>query len=205
MISLEDLKIQNSILLAKIKDPLYIQMVLSNHPTKFTKTVWAKDMAYSLKPLGLERLGFTGAKYVSKKPSNMQHVYEHKLVDDMIREVIIHDGNGQHITTDYYYRDGDSVFEVETDLSQKVERITQVTYLNNRAISSLRVDEDGEFWYSEYLYDSTGRVKQIISRQYNSQYGRYIGTSEVEYIDDMVFSIYHHFKGKRYNSYLYKG
>jgi len=205
MISLEDLKVQNAILLAKIKDPAYINIVLANHPTTFTKTVWAKDMAYSLKPLGLERLGFTGAKYLSNKPTNMQHLYEHKLVGDMIREVIIHDGNGKHITTDYYYREGDSVFEVETNLTNQVERITQVTYLNHKVISALRVDSDGEFWYSEYLYDTAGRVKQIISRQHNSQYGRYVGTSEVEYIDNVVFSIYHYFKGKRYNSYLYKG
>jgi hypothetical protein len=203
MLSLEDLKIKVNNFYQKINDPVYIQTVLNNHPTTFTKTVWSKDMAFSLAPLGLELLGFRGSKYLIKKPNTIKYLYEYKLVDDMIREVLVHDKAGFHIQTDYIYRDDDSVFELSLDLTNTALSITAVSYSDDRIVSSLRVDSDQEFWYNEYIYDE-GRIKKIASRQKNSNNGEYVGILEVDYIDHVVANIYHFHLGKKCNYYTYK-
>jgi hypothetical protein len=203
MLSLEDLKIKVNNFYQKINDPVYIQTVLNNHPTTFTKTVWSKDMAFSLAPLGLELLGFRGSKYLIKKPNTIKYLYEYKLVDDMIREVLVHDKAGFHIQTDYIYRDDDSVFELSLDLTNTALSITAVSYSDDRIVSSLRVDSDQEFWYNEYIYDE-GRIKKIASRQKKSNNGEYVGILEVDYIDHVVANIYHFHLGKKCNYYTYK-
>lgn len=203
MLSLEDLKIKVNNFYQKINDPVYIQTVLNNHPTTFTKTVWSKDMAFSLAPLGLELLGFRGSKYLTKKPNNIKYLYEYKLVDDMIREVRVHDKAGFHIQTDYIYRDGDSVFELSLDLTNTAHSITAVLYHDNRIVSSLRVDSDHDFWYNEYIYEKD-LIKKIASRQHNSNNGEYVGILEIDYIDHVVANIYHFHLGKKCNYYTYK-
>lgn len=203
MLTLKELKIQVNDFYQKLNDPVYVNSVLTNHPTTFTKKIWSKDMAYSLKPFGLELLGFKGSKYLTKKPVNVKYLYEHKLIDDTIREVMIHDKVGNHIQTDYLYRDGAAFFELSFDLvDNQATSLTNVVYKDDRIISSLRVDSDKHFWYSEYVYVE-GRIKQILVRQYNSQDGKYVGTIEVDYIDNMVSNIYYYYLGKRYNYYIY--
>lgn len=203
MISIQELKIQVNDFYNKIKDPAYINMVLNNHPTTFSRTVWSKDMAYSLSPLGLELLGFKGSKYLIKKPVNIKYLYEYKLVDDMIREVLIHDKVGHHIQTDYLYRENDSIFELSLDLNNVGESLTSVVYKDGKIVSSLRVDADKEFWYNEYIYVED-RIKQIATRQYNSDNGNYVGIIEVDYIDHVIVNVYHYYLGKKYNYYTYK-
>lgn len=204
MLTLKELTIQINDFYQKLNDPVYVNNVLNNHPTTFTKTIWSKDMAYSLIPLGLELLGFKGSKYLIKKPTNLKYLYEYKLVDDMIREVLVHDKVGSHIQTDYLYREGDSVFELNIDLFEnRANSLTAVVYQDNRVVSSLRVNSDKEFWYNEYIY-VLDRIKKIATRQYNSDNGNYVGIIEVDYIDHVVANIYHYHLGKKYNYYTYK-
>lgn len=204
MLTLQEIKVLVNDFYQNINNSQYIQNVLDNHPTTFTKTVWSKDMAYSLMPLGLEVLGFKGSKYLTKKPNTIKYLYEYKLIDDMIREVIVHDVYGNHINTDYLYRNGDYVFELTLDLDNKAESLTCVLYKNDRVFSSFRVDSDQDFWYNEYIYVD-GRIKQILSRQSNSDEGNYVGSLDVDYIDNLVVNIYHYHKGTKYNHYIYKG
>lgn len=206
MITIQELTIQVNDFFNKLNNSNYIQTVLNNHPAKdaFTNTVWSKDMAYSLMPLGLELLGFKGSKYLTKKPATIKYLYEYKLLGDMIMEVLIHNKYGQHINTDYLYRDGDSVFELTLDLNGAAESLTRVIYKESRIVSSLRVDYDKDFWYNEYVYVDD-RIKKIISRQSNSDKGHYVGTVDVDYIDNVVVNIYHYHQGKKYNYYTYKG
>lgn len=203
MLSLDDLKIKVNNFYQKINEPVYIQTVLNNHPIAFTKTVWSKDMAFSLAPLGLELLGFKGSKYLTKKPNTIKYLYEYKLVDDMIREVRVHNKVGFHIQTDYIYSDDDSVFELSLDLTNTAHSITAVFYDDNRIVSSLRVDSDQEFWYNEYIYVGD-RIKKIASRQKNSNNGEYVGILDVDYINHVVANIYHFHLGKKCNYYTYK-
>lgn len=204
MLTLKELLIQVDDFYQKLNDPVYLNNVLNNHPKLFTKTVWSKDMAYSLSPLGLEILGFKGSKYLIKKPTNIKYLHEYKLVNDIIREVMIHDKVGSHIQTDYLYRDGNSVFELSIDLVENhANSLTEVVYKDNRIVSSLRVNADQEFWYNEYIYVED-RIKQIATRQYNSDNGKYVGITEVDYIDHVVANVYHYYRGKKYNYYTYK-
>lgn len=201
MLTLQDIKVLVNDFYQKINDQQYIQIMLANHPVSFTRTVWSKDMAYSLVPLGLEILGFKGSKYLSKKPTIVKHLYEYKLIGDMIREVLVHDEYGQHTATDYLWQSGDSVFEMQLDLNNNAYSLTEVRYESNRPISSLRVDKNKGFWYHEYVYID-GRIKQICSHQYND-IGSGGGFLNIDYIDDMVVHIYHDHQGKRYNYYKY--
>lgn len=201
MLTLQEIKVLVNDFYQKINDSQYVQNVLDNHPTTFTKTVWSKDMAYSLAPLGIELLGFKGSKYLTKKPTVIKHLYEYKLIGDMIREVLVHNEHGQHTATDYLWRDCDSVFEMQLDLNNNAYSLTEVKYDSNRPISSLRVDKNKGFWYHEYVYFD-GRIKQIYSQQYND-IGSGDGFLSVDYIDDMVVNIYHDYQGKRYNYYKY--
>jgi hypothetical protein len=199
MKNLQDIKVLVNDFYQKINDQQYIQTMRANHPVSFTKTVWSKDMAYSLEPLGLELLGFKGSKYLIKKPTVVKHLYEYKLIGDMIREVIVHDKHGKHTATDYLWREGDSVFEMNLDLNNNAYSLTEVIYDNNRPLSSLRVDQNKGFWYHEYVYVD-GRIKQIYSHQYND-IGNGGGFLNVDYIDNIVVNIYHDYQGKRYNYY----
>jgi hypothetical protein len=199
MKNLQDIKVLVNDFYQKINDQQYIQTMRANHPVSFTKTVWSKDMAYSLEPLGLELLGFKGSKYLTKKPTVVKHLYEYRLIGDMIREVLTHDEHGQHTATDYLWREGDSVFEMQLDLNNNAYSLTQVIYENNRAVSSLRVDKNKGFWYHKYVYVD-GRIKQIYSHQYND-IGNGGGFLNVDYIDNIVVNIYHDYQGKRYNYY----
>jgi hypothetical protein len=199
MKNLQDIKVLVNDFYQKINDQQYIQTMRANHPVSFTKTVWSKDMAYSLEPLGLELLGFKGSKYLIKKPTVVKHLYEYKLIGDMIREVIVHDKHGKHTATDYLWREGDSVFEMNLDLNNNAYSLTEVIYDNNRPVSSLRVDQNKGFWYHEYVYVD-GRIKQIYSHQYND-IGNGGGFLNVDYIDNIVVNIYHDYQGKRYNYY----
>lgn len=203
MISLPDLKLRVDESFKKINDPVYIQSVLNKHPTVFTKTIWSKDLAYSLIPLDLECLGFKGSKYLTKIPPKTSNMHVHKLIDDMIREVVVHDTAGQHVMTDYLYRDGDLGFELSLDLNNMAESLTEVVYEDGKVISSLRVNDDKEFWYHEYVYVDN-RIKQIITRQYNSDSGKHVGVSHVDYIDNVVANIYYHYLGVKYNLYTYR-
>ena len=201
MKNLQDIKVLVNDFYQKINDQQYIQTMLANHPVSFTKNVWSKDMAYSLEPLGLELLGFKGSKYLTKKPIVVKHLYEYRLIGDMIREVLTHDEHGQHTATDYLWREDDSVFEMQLDLNNNAYSLTEVRYDSNRPISSLRVDKNKGFWYHEYVYIDD-RIKQIYSQQYND-IGSGGGFLSVEYIDDMVVNIYHDHHGKRYHYYKY--
>lgn len=203
MPTLQAIKVLVNDFFNKINDSKYIQDVLNNNPVAFTKTFWSKDMAYSLEPLGLEQVGFKGSKYLSKKPTVIKYLYEYKLIDDMIREVLVHDEHGQHTGTDYLWRDGDSVFELTLDLKHKAYSLTEVIYMNNRPVSALRVDKNKGFWYHEYVYVDN-RIKQIFTRQYNSDDGKHVGVSYVDYIDNVVTNIYYHYLGVKYNLYTYR-
>lgn len=203
MKNLQDIKILVNDFYQKINDQKYIQTMLANHPVAFTKTVWSKDMAYFLEPLGLELLGFKGSKYLTKKPTVVKHLYEYKLIGDMIREVLVHDEHGQHTSTDYLWRDGDSVFELTLNLKNKAYSLTEVVYKNNRPVFALRVDKNKRFWYHEYVYVDN-RIKEIFTRQYNSDDGKHVGVSHVDYIDNVVTNIYYHYLGVKYNLYTYK-
>jgi hypothetical protein len=203
MRNLQDIKVLVNDFYQKINDQKYIQTMIDNHPVVFTKTVWSKDMAYSLAPLGLELLGFKGSKYLNKKPNVIKHLYEYKLIGDMIREVLVHDKHGQHTATDYLWREGSSVFEMQLDLNNNAYSLTQVIYENNRPLSSLRVDKNKGFWYHEYVYVDNG-IKQILSRQYNSDNGNHVGVSHIEYIDNVVSNIHYYYSGVKYNIYTYK-
>lgn len=203
MLSVNDIKNKIDDFRSKIKDPSFINSVINNAPTSFNRTFWSKDLAYSLEPFGLELVGLKGSKYLRTKPATYTSLYEHRMIDDFIAQITITDKNQNHTNTIYYFKENNSIFEIDFDLNDGVYSITEVICVNGRIMESLKVDKKQGYWYSSYIYIDD-KIKEIHCRQYNNRSINQLGVRYLEYVDSVVTDIYHFVQGQRVTSYRYR-
>lgn len=186
-----------------IKSNSYIDFVKKNSPLNFNRTFWSKDLAYSFEPLGLELVGIKGSKYLKTKPSTYKSLHEYKLINDIIYQIKVFDISGFNHNTLYYFKCNNIMTEINFENGKGIYSISELFYLNDIPIFSLKVDKNGRYWYHEYIYKNN-RIKEIHTRQYNNKNISFLGVHYVEYIDNVITDIYHFTNGYRINSYRYK-
>lgn len=180
----------------RYKDDNYLKEIENKQPKKYESIYWSKSLAYSIAPLTLEFVGILPSKFLSKKPTN-KDVEEHYLVGDDIFKIISYKDD---IVKTIEYIDFEN--DIKTAVSvknNKVDDITEVYYEKGMPISSLRVDDDGKYWYHEYIYEGL-RIKKVLCEQ--NGFGR--GISYVEYIGNIVNRMYDITHGVRYYHYRRK-
>jgi hypothetical protein len=203
MLTVNDIKHKIDDFSLKIKDPEFIKKVINEAPTTFNRIFWSKDLTYSLEPLGLELVDVKHSKYLRVKPLTYTSLYEHRMIDDFIAQITITDKQQVQTNTIYYFKENDSIFEVDLDLNYGVYSISEVICVNGRIMESLKVDKNKGYWYASYIYIDD-KIKQIHTRQYNNKSINTLGIHYVEYVDSVVTDIYHFVQGQRVTSYRYK-
>ena len=169
----------------KLNDVNFIKQVIANQPTLFTNTFWSKNMGYSLVPFGLEIMGVKGSKYLTKRPLMFTYLYQYKLINDDIIQVIEHTKCGTPNNIQYIYKEDDSTIGLKLDSRNIGISLTEVISDNGCFLSSLRVDNYNRFWYNEYIYVD-GKIKHILCDAYNCS----TDTLNLDYIDNTLSRIY---------------
>lgn len=177
----------------RYKDNNYLKEVENKEPKQYESIYWSKNLAYSIAPLTLEFVGISPSKFVSKKPIKKDFDEHYLIGDDIFKILSFRDNVINRIRYIIFEKDLKISVSVKNN---KIDDITEVYYENNIAISSLRVNEKGYFWYDEYFYEGL-KIKQVLSEQ--AGFGR--GISYVEYIDNIVNRIYDIRQGVKYYHY----
>jgi len=164
-------------------DSSFVHGVINRPPIFFTNTVWAKNVAYSFIPYGLEIKGKKRAKYLRKQLVTATHFYQYNLVDNDIVQVIEQSQSSHPISIEYIFKESISTFCLKVDAQNLGINLVEVVALDGVIDFSLSVDHNKHFSYNEYIYID-GKVRQIVNNENGVE-----RIYDLDYIDNQLCSI----------------